>query len=78
MFRKIYPYHKIITNNEVTDLIVKTTNNKPTENVDLTHTNLVISKEKKKKKKVESEDDSDSDSSEEDSSGDYCGCLIYI
>ena len=65
-FRKIYPYHKIITNNEVTDLIVKSTNNKPTENVDLSHSNLVISKDKKKKVKVL--ESSDSESSDEDES----------
>jgi transcription initiation factor TFIIB len=66
-FRKIFPYHKIITNNEVTDLIVKTTNSKPTENVDLTHTNLVISKDVIKKTNKKVEDSSDSESSEEDS-----------
>lgn len=62
-FRKIYPYHKIITNNEITDIILKTNNNKPTENINLSHDNLIMTNKKKSSKKSNSSsDESESES----------------
>ena len=41
-YRRIYPFHKIITNNEITELILKKKQNKPKNKLNLTKDNLVF------------------------------------
>ncbi len=84
-FRKIWPYHKIVLNNKITDLILEKKNASSKTSTDINKNNLIInqdtdSDEKPKKKSVKGEkkeliinEDSDEDNSddyEEDSEDD--------
>jgi len=74
-FRKIWPYHKIVLNNKITDLILEKKNSisKSTTGDDVNKNNLILNQdsdevdEKKKKKKELIHDDSDENSSIGDS-----------
>jgi transcription initiation factor TFIIIB Brf1 subunit/transcription initiation factor TFIIB len=56
-YRKIYPYHKIITNNKLTDMIIEKINNKEKTNLSITEERLISTETS-----YESSDDSDSES----------------
>lgn len=63
-YRKIFPYHKIIMNNKVTDLILEKKNNMEKETFILSEDNLISSENNKSSKSTDSDDfyDSDDDS----------------
>jgi len=44
-YRRIYPYHKIIMNNKITNLIIEKRSNTPVKKVNLSEQNIVIKKE---------------------------------
>ncbi len=79
-FRKIWPYHKIVLNNKITELILEKKNATSKTSTDINKNNLIInqdtdSDEKPKKKAVKGEkkeliinEDSDEDNSDEDDS----------
>lgn len=50
-YRRIFPYHKIITNNDITNLILERKKNIPRTKLNITEDNLVLTTEKKKEKK---------------------------
>ena len=60
-YRKIYPYHKIIMNNKVTELILEKKNNIQKEHIVLTEENLISSEKSLTEESVNS-DDYESDS----------------
>lgn len=70
-YRRIWPFHNIITNNTITELVLKKKNNIPEKNLELTPDTLVLDSEEKKpspvkKKKKKSKNHlSDADSSDE-------------
>jgi transcription initiation factor TFIIIB Brf1 subunit/transcription initiation factor TFIIB len=63
-YRKIFPYHKIIMNNKVTDLILEKKNNMEKETFILSEDNLISSENNKSTKSNDSDEfyDSDDDS----------------
>ena len=77
-FRKIWPYHKIVLNNKITELILEKKNATSKTSSDINKNNLIInndseSEEKPKKKSVKGDkknliinEDSDEDNSEND------------
>lgn len=77
-FRKIWPYHKIVLNNKITELILEKKNATSKSSTDINKNNLIInndseSEEKPRKKSVKGEkkdliinEDSDEDNSEND------------
>ena len=78
-FRKIWPYHKIVLSNKITDLILEKKNAVSTPNTDINKSNLIInqengpdSEEKKKstKKSTKKECIVNEDSDEDDSGSD--------
>ncbi len=68
-YRRIHPFHNIVMNNTITDLVLQKRNTMPKKKIEITEENLVVNKTKvekvkKKKKKskkclTESEDSSD-------------------
>ena len=63
-YRKIYPYHKIIMNNKVTDLILEKKNNIEKQPLNMSEESLISSE----KSNLESSDSSDDDESNDDES----------
>ncbi len=64
-YRRIWPFHKIITNNEITDMILEKKQNLPKPKNNITKENLIVIKESKKSDKSNDIDElilSDSDS----------------
>lgn len=83
-FRKIWPYHKIVLSNKITDLILEKKNSVSKSNTDINKSNLIINQEscpnsdenkkttkKSNKKECIVNEDSDEDDSEYDSEEDY-------
>ena len=54
-YRRIYPYHKIITNNEITNLVLERKKNMPKHKQNVTEDNLVMSFAKKNELKKSGE-----------------------
>jgi hypothetical protein len=60
-YRKIYPYHKIIMNNEVTELILEKKNNIEKQNSTMKNEDLIVTE---KFSDIDSDSDNDSELSE--------------
>ncbi len=69
-YRKIYPYHKIIMNNDVTNLIVEKKNNIEKEERVIKEDDIIITE-----KLIDTSDSSDDDSSDDEDDDNYCNEL---
>ena len=52
-YRRIYPYHNIIMNNSITDLVIQKKNSIPKKKISINEKNLVINKSNKSNNEVE-------------------------
>ena len=66
-YRRIYPFHNIVMNNNITNLVTEKRNQLPKKKLDISKENLVVSKEGQTK--ILLTEDDDSDSTEEKSRG---------
>ncbi len=64
-YRRIWPFHKIITNNEITDMILEKKQNLPKPKNNITKENLIVIKDSKDKNDDLLLDDINSDTEEE-------------
>ena len=66
-YRRIHPFHNIVMNNVITDLVLQKKNVLPKKKIEITQENLIVQKKKvvkKKKKKQKKQYLSDSDESD--------------
>ncbi len=62
-YRRIWPFHKIITNTEITDMILEKKQNMPKQKANINKDNLIVLKNDNN---IEIEEDTDEDNSESD------------
>ncbi len=53
-YRRIHPFHNIVMNNTITELVLQKRNSIPKKKIEITEENLVIANEDKKEKKIKS------------------------
>ena len=53
-YRRIHPFHNIVMNNNITELVLQKRNSIPKKKIEITEENLVITTEDKKEKKSKS------------------------